>query len=296
MDFFKQKKVVVYLSFLVLAFLYSKQSKAQNNASVDSLILFELTNGQRIAASVIHEDEREFVVLTTRGSRDTIAKYRILNHRNANKSDLVGGKLIFKNDHPATYYYSPSAVPLKNGTGYLSFPIFFACKSQYAFSDHFSMGITTSVVLYPFILNARYAKNISKDVYVAIGTDYFKTDWYNPSELNGNINVTITKGSTENNFSVSLGKGLVYEPEKTKHSELISLSGIKRISPKKNIMGECIFLFRDGPAMTIVRAGGIRVSRGKKATWDIGLFSLLEKRLVQGEFNSNSKTWDYKYA
>lgn len=295
MEFFIHKKCFAYLSFLFLTFYYPKKCKAQVHTPVDSLILFELTNGQRIAASILHEDERKFIVLTSRGTKDTLAKYRIIAQRTANKSDFVKGKLIFKNEYPYTYYFSPSALPLKKGTGYLSLPLFFACKSQYAFTEHFSMGITTSFVFFPFILNARYSMNLSKDLHAAISADYLKTDWYNPTELNGAIYATVTKGSIENNFTISMGKGFVYNPGNSKHSEIVSLSGIKRISPKKSFMGECLFMFRDGPAVSILRAGGIRVSRGKKATWDIGLFSLLEKRIVQEEFNNSTKTWEYNY-
>jgi hypothetical protein len=296
MEFFIHKKRFAYLSFLFLTFYSAKHIKAQVHSPVDSLIIFELTNGQRITGSVLIEDERKFVVLTSRGTKDTLAKYRIISQRNANKSDFVNGKLIFKNEYPYTYYISPSALPLKKGTGYLSLPLFFCCKSQYGFTDHFSMGVTTSFVLFPFILNARYSAKLFKDVHAAISGDFLKTDWYNPTELNGALYATVTKGSIENNFTISMGKGFVYNPGNTKQSEIVSLSGIKRITPKKSFMGECLFMFRDGPAVSILRAGGIRVSRGKKATWDIGLFSLLEKRLVQGKFNYSTNTWEYKYG
>ncbi|MFH0756256.1 MAG: hypothetical protein V2B15_03105 [Bacteroidota bacterium] len=139
---------------------------------------------------------------------------------------------ITKNEHNTRYFFAPSAYNLKKGELYYNTVYFLLHDVQYGVSDHFSMGIGTTVIGLPIYLTPKVSFPIGKKSALAVGDMLLLGTW--GTNAIGNLAyLNYSYGGPDGN--VSIGGGYLYTNESNitseTHSPVFNFSTMARMSP-----------------------------------------------------------------
>jgi len=278
----------------------SKRLKPVNNQNIgdttisnDSVYVFELNDGTLISGKLVSEDDREIVVFTENKGRIILPKYTIKSRRLALKTDFLDSKLIHKNPHPSRYFYSPSAFPIEKNSGYFNLTYFVVMQAQYGVTDHLSVGVSSTFILMPLLINVKWSEKIADNLYASFGGQIGRIWWSPSSPIVGLGFGNVTYGNTEENVTVNVGYGFLND-EDDENSGLFmgSLCGNKRISDKVSLMLD-LFYLSDGVTPTVLGGPGIRIYSGKRVAWDIGVMAFSQSKIDENyEWNTNTQNYE----
>ena len=304
----------------------SVMSQVNSNAINDSLktadttisyVVVELENNTSITGKKVSDDGREIGIMTVDKGLILIPKYQIRTITVSATMPSVGGKKVFPNPHPSRYLYSPSGIPLKKGDGYIQAIYLVAYQGQYALTDHFSIGITSTLWASPFLVNVKYTNTLhksadgKKNVYLATGIQAGSLTYIDPRTYFGIGYAGLTFGNPESNVTVNggfLGESSIwyynqYDPltgrwtgDEGRENEFlpaISLSWNQRVSSNASFMGE-VWLVGN----TIVGGPGMRFYSGRKNTVDFAILGGADLSYGDGDgiFGIPFISWTRKMA
>ena len=231
-----------------------------------------------------------------------IPKYQIRTITVSATMPTVGGKRVFPNPHPSRYFYSPSGIPLKKGEGYIQAIYYLAFQGQYALTDHWSIGVTTTYIACPLLINVKYTNTLhqsadgKKNIYLATGIQAGSLTWINPGSYLGIGYAGLTFGTTESNITINGGvlasssNGGYYSNRRSSASQpAISLSWNQRVSSNASFMGEVWLL-----GNTIIGGPGMRFYSGRKNTVDFAILGGADLSYGDGIFGIPFISWTRK--
>ena len=233
-----------------------------------------------------------------------IPKYQIKTITVSATMPTVGGKRVFPNPHPSRYFYSPSGIPLKKGEGYIQAIYFLAYQGQYALTDHFSIGITSTLWASPFLVNMKYTNTLhksadgKKNIYLATGIQAGSLTYIDPGTYLGIGYAGLTFGNAESNITINggvLGESYIgysyYYDEGRENDFLpaISLCWNQRVNSNLSFMGEVWLL-----GNTIVGGPGMRFYSGRKNTIDFAILGGADLSYGDGIFGIPFISWTRK--
>jgi hypothetical protein len=269
------------------------QNIGETTISNDSIYVIELNDGTLISGNMVSEDDREIVVLTENKGRIILPKYTIKSRRLALKTDYLDSKLIHKNPHPSRYFYSPSAFPLEKNTGYFNLTYFLVMQAQYGITDQLSVGVSSTFLLMPLLINAKWSEKIADDLYVSFGGQLGRLWWTSESPIVGLGFGNVTYGNPEQNVTLNAGYGfLSYNDGENSGLFMGSLCGNKRISDKISLMLD-LFYLNDGTTPVVLGGPGLRIYSGKRVAWDIGIMAL-SYSVTDENYDWNPNTQEYE--
>jgi len=205
-----------------------------------------LLDGQTISGTgVMPASDDEPIRLTVAGQVLEVDRALVSELR---KNTGEGGGAYSGFDSPyrgyERYLYMPSAIPMKEGTGYVAQKELFFTAAAYAVSDNFSVlaGTIVPAMLWGIvegeqdaiiaIVGGRYAKNIKDDWYVGAGVEAFAL----PDTSLAMPFVNVTKGTETEHYS--MGIGLTVDDEASVSTVPIVLAASKRISEGVALISE----------------------------------------------------------
>ncbi len=266
----------------------SVMSQVNSQPAIDSLntadttlkyVVVELENNTSITGKKVSDDGREIGIMTVDKGLILIPKYQIRTITVSATMPTVGGKRVFPNPHPSRYFYSPSGIPLKKGEGYIQAIYYLAFQGQYALTDHWSIGVTTTYIACPLLINVKYTNTLhksadgKKNIYLATGIQAGSLTWINPGSYLGLGYAGLTFGNSESNITINGGvlassfSDNYYSSGRSSASQpAISLSWNQRVSSNASFMGEVWLL-----GNTIVGGPGMRFYSGRKNTIDFAI-------------------------
>jgi hypothetical protein len=266
----------------------SVMSQVNSQPAIDSLntadttlkyVVVELENNTSITGKKVSDDGREIGIMTVDKGLILIPKYQIRTITVSATMPTVGGKKVFPNPHPSRYFYSPSGIPLKKGEGYIQAIYYLAFQGQYALTDHWSIGVTTTYIACPLLINVKYTNTLhksadgKKNIYLATGIQAGSLTWINPGSYLGLGYAGLTFGNSESNITINGGvlassfSDNYYSSGRSSASQpAISLSWNQRVSSNASFMGEVWLL-----GNTIVGGPGMRFYSGRKNTIDFAI-------------------------
>lgn len=282
------KQVLIFL-IGVCCYISNAKSQITNQPSIDSSkIVIELNNGNLIEGKKVSDDGREIGVITADKGLVFIPKFEIRNISFSGNLAKIAGNVIFDNPHPSRYLYSPSGITLKKGHGYVQAIYYLVYQGQYALSDHISVGLTTSYIGAPLLVNFKYSTKITKEDDKSPNW-YFTTGfqgggaWFIPRTYMGVVYAGLTYGTAESNVTINAGYlGLQREVTEYRYDPVngyknvvstsnskepaISFSWNQRISKTASFLGEFWVVNK-----TLVGGPGMRFYSGKKNALDIAV-------------------------
>lgn len=265
-------------------------------------VVVELENNTSITGKKVSDDGREIGIMTVDKGLILIPKYQIRTITVSATMPTVGGKRVFPNPHPSRYFYSPSGIPLKKGEGYIQAIYYLAFQGQYALTDHWSIGVTTTYIACPLLINVKYTNTLhqsadgKKNIYLATGIQAGSLTWINPGSYLGIGYAGLTFGNTESNITINGGvlasssNGGYYSNRRSSASQpAISLSWNQRVSSNASFMGEVWLL-----GNTIIGGPGMRFYSGRKNTVDFAILGGADLSYGDGIFGIPFISWTRK--
>ena len=265
-------------------------------------VVVELENNTSITGKKVSDDGREIGIMTVDKGLILIPKYQIRTITVSATMPTVGGKRVCPNPHPSRYFYSPSGIPLKKGEGYIQAIYYLAFQGQYALTDHWSIGVTTTYIACPLLINAKYTNTLhksadgKKNVYLATGIQAGSLTWINPGTYLGLGYAGLTFGNSESNITINGGvlasssSDNYYSSGRSSASQpAISLSWNQRVSSNASFMGEVWLL-----GNTIIGGPGMRFYSGRKNTVDFAILGGADLSYGDGIFGIPFISWTRK--
>jgi hypothetical protein len=267
----KTNQIVKTILLFTIFFFLSTATMAQTETTPknDTLYMITTNDGGEFVGKVISDDGREVVITDRTKGKVIIPKYAIKNMEKVNQSNVVGNKIVHANPHPSRYLFSPSAIALKKGEGYMNWFYFLLFQMQYGITDNFSAGITTSWLLAPTMLNLKYTAPLADNFSVAVGGQVGKL-WITDDNVVSLGFASATYGTSESNVSLNVGYGSYDRDGIT----IATLSGVHRIGENASVMGEFWYCQPTGGNPFFMGGPALRLYSGRKATFDIALLVL----------------------
>jgi hypothetical protein len=133
--------------------------------------------------------------------------------------------------HRSRYFFAPSSYNLEKGELYYNTLYFLVHDIQYGISNHFSLGMGTTFMGFPFYLTPKITIPINKKTAIAIGDLLMIGTW--GTKFTGNLAyATLTTGGDYNN--VTFGGGYLYlgngDLTNVTNSLVINVSGLLKLS------------------------------------------------------------------
>ncbi len=262
--------------------LLTNQAQAQADTAFNDTNYYYIgtLDGGQFLGKIISKNDREFYIDTRDKGKMYIPKYVISEIKHVNTYTQSGSnthkpggndhQIYPPNPHPSRYYYSPSALPIEKGEGYINCTYFLLYQAQYGLTDHISLGGTMTIVGMPAMFNVKWSQKVRRNLYIGAGGQIGKTWWTSNSDAIGVGFVNATLGNEESNITLNGGYGF-YGKE---HINLVSIAATQRISKKLSLMFEAWSILQPNYDPIFFGGPGFRLYAGKKATWDFGFIAL----------------------
>ena len=262
----------------------------ENNATpsvVDQTLLsFTLSNGTRLTGRIVRENKLtgQLDILLISGERRSIFRSDIAVQSKVQQKpvNVVNGKIWEDNPNRTRHLWSPSAMPLKKGEGYLSQKEFVFTSYSVGLTDNFAILVGTLVpALFagPEGLNVigaiKVADQVRDKIYIGGGIE---TMVIPRAGVAGVPFASFTYGEPDAQVSLNLGKPFALDSDSADFgTALVSVSGMWRFRGDFGLVSENIFLpevkTSDGWGMLSVHGLAFRSIRESTA-WDLGFVSI----------------------
>jgi len=276
----------------------SSGPSAQSTTDSSKVYVIEMNNNNTIQGELISDDGREIGIKTSDRGLIFIPKYEIKSMTLAEALPEIANKKVFPNPHPGRYFYSPSGISMKQGDAYYQAIYYLVFQAQYAITDHWSVGATTSIILSPILLNFKYTHDIGTQdkLHFVTGMQGGSISAWSSDNSLGVAYAGLTFGNAEHNLTLNGGAlytkyldyqydpatGELQDVKVRETAPAISLSFNHRISATASLMGE--FWYVIGASQNIFVGGpGLRTYSGKKNTLD---FAILRVSLPAASWTS----------
>jgi hypothetical protein len=199
------------------------------------------------------------IILRTIGESETDSKTIAQN------STKINGSYTFKNPHPSRYFYSPTALPMEKNELYIQSVYFLTAQVQYGITENFSAGITTSFLLSPIAITAKYSMKLDDKNHFAIGGLAGSLSWIDNESYLGLGFASYTYGTAESNITLAAGAAQIMDSDL---GYVLNAGAHKRLSKHVSIMGEVWYL----PEEELIIGGPfLRMYFNKTSCWDLGI-------------------------
>lgn len=211
----------------------------------DTSVLYSISlNDGSVVMGKIIKYEHNFIKLNSETLHELSIKPEKITEIQSINDKEYSSKLLGKNPHYSRYLYAPSAMPLNKGEGYFQDIYLIFVSTNYAVSDHTTIGAGFSILPgvdideQVFFLNAKVAYPVTDKFYLGGGGLYFGI-----GDLGGSIGIGYavgTYGSKDHN--VTLGVGYGYTDNELMETPVFTLCGMTRISKRISLMTENWFI------------------------------------------------------
>lgn len=199
----------------------------------DQLHLIETNDGNRFIGTLVSEDSEKVVVRTSEMGEFTIFRTNIKSLSPVDAERIKNGQYWFVNPHATRYFFSPSAIGLRQGEGYYQNTWVFFNNANIGLTDNFSIGggfIPTFLFgmwKTPAWLQPKISIPIATDnVYVSVGALVGGVLGELDQGGAGIVYATTTFGSPDRNVSPGIGFG--FAGSEWASTPMVSISGMLR--------------------------------------------------------------------
>jgi len=272
---------------MLLSIVLFVNLQGQSSVSADSTKVYKvvLQDGSAFIGKVLQQDTVQVVMQTSMFPRIEIpwAKIKVLEEVDA--SGFKKGRYWFKNPHASRYLFGPSAFNLQEGEGYYQNTWIFLNSFNVGITNYFSIGggieflstftsLTQGEFKPIYFITPKFSIPVNDRFRVGAGVWYIHV----PEAGAGGIGYGIaTYGNTDDNITV--GAGWLISEWGSERKPVITLSGMKRLSPKIGLISENWFIPVDGYT----------------SIWSYGIRFFGEKMAIDLAFINNSSIVDYLF-
>lgn len=254
---------IILIALLTFSYntLFSQLEK--DTLKQEQNVIIKMNNGDKYEGTIISRDSETIVLKTINGEINLIAS-NVSSFVNSNK------KHQFANPHVSRYFFSPSGVPIKKGTGYYRNILFTTNYVNYGITEKLSLGggfefISTVIGAPIWYLTPKLGFNVSENIHAAGGL-FIAGIGISAGALGYGV---LTVGKTDSNFSIGTGYG--FFGGDALDYPVFMLSGTHRISNSLALITENYFLSIKSEEIIYLGIHGIRILFSEKDSVDIGV-------------------------
>lgn len=267
-----KKKIMITLWLLLLIFPFSTLSAQTETDSLpqNQMVLISMNNGDEFKGIILSRDEEKLVLQTENGEMNLI----VSNIKTIEDYNYTG-KFGFANPHDTRYFFGPSGYPIEKGKGYYQNVLLTFNFVNYGISDNFSIGggfefISTISGSPIWFLTPKFGFEISEKAHAGAGFIMAGFAGEGTATLGYGV---FTSGSSESNFSIGAGYGLV-DGELSRYPAIM-LAGTHRVSKTIALLTENYIIPGSNANTFYFGIHGIRIMT-KKSSFDIGIVFIPE--------------------
>lgn len=299
-----------YIILLILGLFIARADLVYaQERDTNAVMVITTYGGVEYTGRVIQKNAREVYVALVSGGRLYIPAYQIKTMTSLYDASPNKEHAFMDNPHASRYFYTPSALPIRRGDGYVQSIYGAVWQFQYGMTDRFSIGIGTPLIGAPIWITPKYSMKLGEKTWAAVGAQAGSLGWIQ-SEWGALLGIgyaVVTHGDQSGNISFGVGYYGARIPETrwvytdtvnwTGYKEKVynynsglafSLCGMKQLRDNMFVIGEFwlapqvgawgnnppqekIGLFFGGPGLRVTRDGNL---------WDFGfwVFSISQDR------------------
>jgi len=272
-----------------LGMFWAQSSVFAQSADADTLksrVEIKTSDGNIHRGTVKKEEPSSITILREDGLEMEIPKYVIVYKRDVSSKSTPSRAT----EHASRYLYSPSAFPINKGEGYINLLYFSVVQAQYGLTDNLSIGITSTAILMPTLLNAKYSVKINDKLHFSVGGQFGKL-WFADEETLGIGFANMTYGDKKENITLNAGYGFYTGMDE----QLPIFSGCyaKETSEKVAFIAEFWAMFPRSEGPVYVGGPAMRIKVGKNLFFDVGVLGLSFTSTGQ-YYNADNGTYEFR--
>jgi hypothetical protein len=268
MKSFKKLSISAILEGIIIALLFSSIFSNQLSAQ-DKQVESKITkNDGAIYIGIILANDEKGVLIETKD----LGKILIPKHEIKAIEIFDGTKAMSNNELFSTrYFISSNGLPNKKGNDYLMLSLI-GGEANFAVSDDFSLGISTTWCAVPIIGSAKYSIKLSDNVHLGLGTLLATMSWAKPDGFGFYGYGSLTFGDYNSNINFSAGYAVInvfgnYGGEGG--APLFSVAGMTPISKKVSFVFDSYLYTQNGFTAALL-IPGLRFATSEKNSFQFG--------------------------
>ena len=168
------------------------------------------TNGDEIIAKIIKQDRREILVMTNDGREMYIPQHVIKKIIPIKEEEYTNDGIFVGEDKFSTrYFITTNGLPIKKGEHYIQWNLF-GPDFQFGVGKNFGIGVMTTWMGAPIVVNAKKSFQINDNTQFAIGALVGTGTWAGPSFGGALPFATLSFGNRRANIAFSGGYGSIW--------------------------------------------------------------------------------------
>jgi len=212
-----QKPVFVFFLFILSFFLTHAQedsiSPVKPLAKKPVLCEIKMNDGSSYKGYIEKQSDTLIYLKSSAGVLVQVPKKQVagIDFINGHTTQDSTGNLTIHTPNISNYYYvaSSNALLMKKGEVYGSTSYFVFYNLNYAFNQHFSLGVSATPLAAPIMLHAKLNFEIARKFYLGVEGVGGSGSWISPKSYGGGGLVKLSYGDVKKNFTISGGYGNV---------------------------------------------------------------------------------------
>jgi len=280
------------LVFLVFLFINIQPLFSQNESNKFFFIITK--DGAEHIGNVERETESDLTLRLRNKEIIVISKTNIQLFEPVTEDNLFRGKYIHPNRSANRYLLGSSAISPGKNQLHFNTIYAFAGTLDYGINDVYSIGISSTVVGVPVLLNAQANYKIGDQFYWGVTATGGWLSWGDPSIFFGYGGVRLTSGSRSNNYTIGGGYFSLKADLPTPRPSAVSLgdfvylnlSAVQRFRRKVSGLTEVWVMKNLYLKRSIYMANlGIKFRRRENAAWTFFASNIFLHEIRSGELN-----------
>ena len=233
--------IITFILVLVATMAVAQNDTITKNDSTTYRIM--KTDGNEIIAKVISQDRREVLVMTSDGREMYIPQHVIKKMTPIKEEDYTSTGVYVGEDKFATrYFLTTNGLSIKKGEHYIQWNLF-GPDFQFGVGKNFGIGVMTSWMGSPIILNAKKSFQLSENTQFAVGTLVGTGSWAGPSFGGALPFATLSFGNRRANIAFSGGYGSIWVDGDAGGRALGSVAGMIKMDKRLSFVFDSFILF-----------------------------------------------------
>lgn len=261
----KLLRPILFISFILVGFGLANASNIPADSTQTTAIspeneryLITKNNSQKYIGYIISDDGRDILLETENIGRIYIPKTEISEiEKVTNKNSRLVNESMMAGAFSSRYILNSNALPVVKGQNFAAMNLY-GPEVHFALTDNFSLGLVSTWIASPFLINAVYRFTPTKPkLYFSVGTTMGTSGYINNMKTWGGYHYgNVTYGDRKSNLTVGAGFHYVFpgtndinydfdsfsvRKEKPELGGAITVSGITKSNSKTSFIFDSAF-------------------------------------------------------
>jgi len=262
------KHLIYFSLFFTITSTYLQAQIARDTTQTYVIIK---NDGAEYVGKIIAEDARELLLRTDHLGNMYIPKHEIKEIVLQTMGNDARGEQF-----STRYYFSTNGFSLSD-ENYVIWNLF-GPDIQINYKDKMGIGLITTWFGSPIIGSIKFSKSLDEQTHLGYGSLLGTGSW---SQLSvGGIlpYISLTKGNTSNNLTISAGYGVIWDGLDTYGNALLSIAGMKKTNDRVSLILDSFTVYNSSEAeIASLIIPGVRLETQRKRAVQIGFAATIQE-------------------